>query len=86
MELSETGGYPPVLNLAHEIANKLRSERDLLFEFATATLDAVDALGNTEEAETLLDAICTSLDAYRSFDIDVVGYLPEDVFRFIEKR
>jgi hypothetical protein len=84
--LIETGGYRPLLSMADEIADRLRSERDCLYEFATTTIDAADALGNAPEAQSLIDSLRTSLDAYRSFDMNVVPYLPEDVFRFIEKK
>lgn len=85
-DLIETGGYSPLLNMADEIADRLRAERDHLFEFATTAIDAADALGNTPEAKALIDALGTSLDAYRAFDIYVAGHLPEDVFRLVDER
>ena len=85
VELIETGGYPPLLSIADAIADRLRSERDCLYEFAMTTIDAADALGNTPEAQSLIDTLRTSLDAYRSFDMDVAAQLPEDVFRFTEQ-
>ena len=84
--LIESEGYPPLLNMADEIADRLRAERDRLFELATITIDAADALGNTSEAQALIEALGTSLDAYRAFGIEVGGHLPEDVFRVLNTR
>jgi len=84
-ELIETGGYPPVLNMAHAIGCKLRAERDLLFELAAHTIDAVEGLGYCPEAERFVRALSTSLDAYRSFGIDVTGYMPDEAQRLITR-
>jgi hypothetical protein len=83
LELINTGGYPPPLNLAAEIRYKLVAERDLLFELATQTIDAVDGLGPCPEAEALVRALITSLDAYRAFGIDVSGHMPDEALRLI---
>ena len=86
LELVEMGGYPPLLNMADEIGDRLLAERDFLFEYTTSTIEAVEALGDCPEAEPLIHALLTSLDAYRSFAIDVSDYLPEAALGWFEKR
>ena len=83
-DLIETGGYPPVLNMAAEIRCKLLAKRDLLFEVATHTIDAVAALGAGPEAQALIRSLRTSLDAYRAFAIDVTGYMPDEALRLVD--
>ena len=86
LELVEAGGYPPLLNMADAIGERLLVERDFLFEYTTNTIDAAEALGNCVEAKALINALLTSLDAYQSFAIDVSDYLPEDALRWLENR
>lgn len=84
-ELITAGGYQPVLNMAAEIRSRLLAERDLLFEVATHTIDAVDALGACPEADALVRSLSTSLDAYQAFGIDVGGYMPDEALRLIKR-
>jgi hypothetical protein len=84
-ELVEAGGYPPTINLADWIRDKLIAERDLLFEFATNVIDAAEGLGAGPESDVLIRTLNTSLEAYHSFGIDVAGYLPADALRFVRQ-
>jgi hypothetical protein len=78
-QLAHEGGYPPLISVAARIREELLREREHLFEHATAVLDAVDGLGSDAIAREIAAAFRTSLDAFGAFDIDVDGFLSDEV-------
>jgi len=81
-QLVADGGYPPLSFLASRIREQLLRERELLFEHATAVLDAVEGLGRDDpQARGIAAAFHNALDAFRAFDISVDEYLPDEIGR-----
>lgn len=80
-QLVTGGGYPPLISTALRLQEALLREREHLFEYATAAIDTIDALGENPAALPIAAAFRNSLDAFRAFAIAVDEFLPEEITR-----
>jgi hypothetical protein len=84
--LVHESGYEPLISLEAGMRQRLLAERELLFEYSTAMLDAIDALGDDAEAAVMRRRLRTRLDAYTALRIDVAQHLPDTVRVWLERQ